>query len=248
MRYLALACDYDGTLATRGRLAASTAAALERCRASGRRVLLVTGREMGQLREVCPRLDLFDLIVAENGALLVDPASRRERPLAVGPPERFVQALRRQQVVPLSVGRVIVATKDIHAPVVLDAIRRSRLEWHLIFNKGSVMALPSGINKASGLLAAIAELGIPAHAVVGVGDAENDHAFLAACGCAVAVANALPALRREADLVTVADHGAGVEELVGRLLADDLASVMAPSPRHPRVPDDVGAPPTAAGG
>ncbi len=248
MRYLALACDYDGTLANRGRLAGTTAAALERCRASGRRVLLVTGREMGQLREVCPRLDLFDLIVAENGALLVDPASGRERPLAVGPPERFVQALRRQQVVPLSVGKVIVATKEVNAPVVLDAIRKSRLEWHLIFNKGSVMALPSGVNKASGLLAAIAEFGIPARAVVGVGDAENDHAFLAACGCAVAVANALPSLKREADLVTVGDHGAGVEELVGRLLADDLASVMAPGPRHLRVPGDGSAPPTAAGG
>jgi hydroxymethylpyrimidine pyrophosphatase-like HAD family hydrolase len=248
MRYLVLACDYDGTLATRGRLATSTAAALERCRASGRRVLLVTGREMGQLREVCPRLDLFDLIVAENGALLVDPASGRERPLALGPPERFVQALRRQHVVPLSVGRVIVATRDPFAPVVLDAIRRSRLEWHLIFNKGSVMALPSGVNKATGMLAAIAELGIPAHAVVGVGDAENDHAFLAACGCAVAVANALPSLKAEADLVTVGDHGAGVEELVGRLLADDLAGVVAPSPRHPRVPGDASGPPAAAGG
>ncbi len=203
---------------------------------------------MGQLREVCPRLDLFDLIVAENGALLVEPGSGRERPLALGPPERFVQALRRQQVVPLSVGRVIVATKDTYAPVILDAIRKSRLEWHLIFNKGSVMALPSGVNKASGLQAAIVELGIPALSVVGVGDAENDHAFLAACGCAVAVANALPSLKHEADLVTVADHGAGVEELVGRLLADDLASVMAPGPRHPRVPGDASAPPTAAGG
>ena len=248
MRYLALACDYDGTLATRGRLAASTAAALERCRASGRRVLLVTGREMGELRQVCPRLDLFDLIVAENGALLVEPSSGRERPLAVGPPERFLQMLRRQQVVPLSVGRVIVAARDNHAPVILDAIRRSRLEWHLIFNKGSVMALPSGVNKASGLQAAVAELGIPAQSVVGVGDAENDHAFLAACGCAVAVSNALPSLKAEADLVTVADHGAGVEEVVARLLADDLASVVAPGPRHLRLAGDVGAPPTAAGG
>jgi HAD superfamily hydrolase (TIGR01484 family) len=248
MRYLALACDYDGTLATRGKLADSTADALRRCRASGRRVLLVTGREMAQLREVCPRLDLFDLIVAENGALLADPSSGRERPLAVGPPERFIQALRRHHVTPLSVGRVIVATKDVFAPVVLDAIRKSRLEWHLIFNKGSVMALPSGVNKASGLMAALAELGIPPHAVVGVGDAENDHAFLAACGCAVAVANALPSLKAEADIVTVADHGAGVEELVGHLLADDLADVVAPGPRHLRVEGDRLTPPAAAGG
>ena len=45
--------------------------------------------------------------------------------------------------------------------------------------------------------------------VVAVGDAENDHAFLTCSGCGVAVANALPALKERADLVTQCDHGAG---------------------------------------
>jgi hydroxymethylpyrimidine pyrophosphatase-like HAD family hydrolase len=249
VRYLALACDYDGTVATRGRLTDSTIAALERCRASGRRVLLVTGREMEPLREVCARLDLFDLIVAENGGLLYEPRTGRGRPLAVSPPPDFVAALRDRGVVPLSVGRVVVATRDPYGPVVLDAIRECGLEWQVTFNKGAVMVLPTGVNKASGLAAALAELGISARAVVGVGDAENDHAFLAACECAVAVANALPSLKAEADLVTVGDHGAGVEELIARLLADDLDSVVAPGPRRPRVVDPSAAPPpTAIGG
>ena len=95
------------------------------------------------------------------------------------------------------------------------AVYRPNFSARWDFNKGSVMALPFGVNKASGLMAALAELGIPAHTVVGVGDAENDHAFLAACGCAVAVSNALPSLKAEADIVTVADHGAGVEEARG---------------------------------
>lgn len=248
MRYLALACDYDGTLATRGRVTDSTYAALERCRASGRRLLMVTGREMGPLREVCPRLDLFDLIVAENGALLAEPSTGRERPLAVPPPAKFVKMLRDLGVAPLSVGRVVVATKDPYGPVVLEAIRRCGLEWHVIFNKGSLMVLPSGVNKATGLAEGLAELGMPARAVVGVGDAENDHAFLAACGCAVAVANALPSLKAEADLVTVGGHGAGVEEVIAHLLANDLDGVVAPGPRRPRVASGAGPPPTAIGG
>ena len=48
----------------------------------------------------------------------------------------------------------------------------------MIFNKGAVMILPSGVNKATGLAAALEELGLSPHNVVGVGDAENDHAFL----------------------------------------------------------------------
>ncbi|HEV2729789.1 MAG TPA: HAD hydrolase family protein, partial [Terriglobales bacterium] len=62
-------------------------------------------------------------------------------------------------------------------------------------------------NKASGLKAALDELSLSFHNVVGIGDAENDHAFLAVCECGVAVANALPALKDRADIVTAGDHG-----------------------------------------
>jgi hydroxymethylpyrimidine pyrophosphatase-like HAD family hydrolase len=50
------------------------------------------------------------------------------------------------------------------------------------------MVLPSGINKASGLQAALEMLGLSARTVIGVGDAENDHSFLEICGLPVAVA------------------------------------------------------------
>ena len=83
MRYLALATDYDGTLAHHGAVSDATWAAVKRLRDSGRKALLVTGREPEDLQTVCPRLDLFDLVVAENGALLYRPATRELRPLAL---------------------------------------------------------------------------------------------------------------------------------------------------------------------
>jgi hypothetical protein len=61
--------------------------------------------------------------------------------------------------------------------------------------------------------------------VVGIGDAENDHAFLRACGCAVAVANALPMVKADAEIVTSAPRGAGVVETVRRILEGDLAEI-----------------------
>ena len=60
MRYHAVACDYDGTLAKDGVLDETTLAALVRTKESGRKLLLVTGRELPDLRRVCPNLDLFD--------------------------------------------------------------------------------------------------------------------------------------------------------------------------------------------
>ena len=119
---------------------------------------------------------------------------------------------------------MIVATWEPHEKTVLEAIRDCGLELQVIFNKGAVMVLPAGVNKATGLRAALAELNLSPHNAVGVGDAENDHAFLNICECAVAVANALPAVKERADIVTFADHGAGVTELIDEMLADDLVS------------------------
>jgi len=65
-----LATDYDGTLAHDGIVDDATADALVAFRRSGRRLLLVTGRELPDLVRVFPRIDLFDRVVAENGALL----------------------------------------------------------------------------------------------------------------------------------------------------------------------------------
>ena len=222
MRYLALACDYDGTLAADGRVSSETVSVLERLVASGRKLILVTGRELGDLQSVFSRLDLFEWVVAENGALLYRPAEKLEKILGEPPSTQFVAALRKARVEPLFVGRVIVATWKPHERVMVDTIRDLGLELQVIFNKEAVMVLPAGINKATGLKAAVKELGLSLHNVVGVGDAENDHAFMNVCECSVAVGNALPSIKERADIVTAGEHGHGVTELVNELLADDL--------------------------
>jgi HAD superfamily hydrolase (TIGR01484 family) len=232
MRYLALCTDYDGTLADHGKVDKPTIAALEELRASGRKLVLVTGREIPDLEKVCDRLDLFELVVAENGALIYRPANREERPLAEAPPARFVEELKRRGVERISAGRCIVATWQPYEKIVLETIRDLGLELQVIFNKGAVMVLPGGMNKAAGLKAALEELGISIHNTVGVGDAENDHAFLSICEFSAAVSNALPSVKETADLALKADHGAGVTELIREILGDDLASRAGMLHRH----------------
>ncbi|HEX2259343.1 MAG TPA: HAD-IIB family hydrolase [Actinomycetota bacterium] len=223
MRYVALASDYDGTLATDGRVTDDALEALKRLKATGRRAILVTGRILDDLLRVFDP-EAFDAVVAENGALLYLPAEKERRALAKPPPEDFAAALDARGV-PLSVGEAIVSTWEPNETHVLEVIRELGLELQVIFNKGAVMVLPTGVNKATGLLEALHELGLSPHNTVGVGDAENDHAFLSLCECSVAVANALPMLKQNADLVTDKDHGAGVIELIDRLLEDDLAAL-----------------------
>ena len=232
MRYVCLASDYDGTLASDGSVPEAAVDALERVRESGRRTILVTGRELNDVERVFERLDLFDRVVAENGAVLADPATKEVRDLAEPPPEKLVHALEERGVDPLSVGRVIVATWEPHEQAVLDAIHALGLEHQVIFNKGAVMVLPAGVNKAFGLGAALDDLKLSPHNVVGIGDAENDHAFLELCELSVAVANALPSVKERCDLVTDGDHGHGVIGLVETLLEDDLAGLDERLGRH----------------
>lgn len=232
VRYHVLACDYDGTVAHEGRVDADTVDALNRLRATRREIVLVTGRRLDDLQSVFPALELFSLVVAENGALLYTPHCREAEPLAPPPPAAFVETLRARGVDDVAVGHVIVATWQPHEGIVLDTIRALGLELQVIFNKGAIMVLPSGVNKATGLRVALSRLGVSPHNAVAIGDAENDHALLSACECGVAVANAVPSLRERADLTTNADHGAGVAELCARLGATDLAELAPKLTRH----------------
>src|SRR5262249_530388 len=168
MRYQVLATDYDGTLATHGRVDEPTLAAMERLLATGRRLVLVTGRELPELLGIFERIDLFEWVVAGNGALLYRPGTREERPPAPPPPEKFVRQVGGGGVGPISVGRVIVATWEPHEKSVLQAIHDLGLEMQVIFNKGAVMVLPASINKATGLKAVLKEMGLSAHNAVGV--------------------------------------------------------------------------------
>src|SRR5262245_48635865 len=222
MRYFALACDYDGTLAEHGQVTDSTAAALERLRRSGRRLLLLSGRQLDDLINVFPQIHVFDIVVAENGAVLYDTATRDIQSLASPPPQEFVRELRRRGVSPVSTGRAIVATWEPNEQTVLETIHDLGLELQVIFNKGAVMVLPTGVNKASGLVRGLEHLKLSVHNTVGVGDAENDHTFLEMCECAVAVNNALDSVKSRVDWVTRGDHGSGVEELIDQLIATDL--------------------------
>jgi len=243
MKYLALATDYDGTLATDGKVEAATLAALHRWKATGRKLILITGRRLDDFLSVFDHLELFDLAVVENGAVLYSPDDGTETLLGEAPPPEFINRLHdgiqpprgtksvedRAQTLtpppdrpPLAVGKVIVATWTPHDVTVRDLIADMGLQqWQIIMNKSAVMILPKGIDKVTGLTAALQQLAMPAQAVVGVGDAENDTAFLQMCGLSAAVDNALDEVKAVVDWVAPEARGAGVQQLIDYVLAED---------------------------
>jgi HAD superfamily hydrolase (TIGR01484 family) len=225
MKWRILACDYDGTLAHDGVLSDATAAVLDRFRAANGRLLMVTGRELPDLQSVCNVLENFEWIVAENGALLYRPSDGFSQLVCAGASAELAQKLAQAGVHPLSVGRAIIATREPYESLAVQLIKDLGLELQIIFNKGAVMILPTGVNKATGLTTVLNQISAAPADVVAIGDAENDHALLALCGFGVAVSNAVPVLKQRADMVTKGARGEGVAELIERLLADELPVV-----------------------
>lgn len=222
MKYLALATDYDGTLAEDGRVNETTVTSLRKIIDSGRKIILVTGRELDELLEIFPAINLFEKVVAENGAVLYTPANKTEKLLCERPPEEFFLKLKAKGLERISFGRAIIATWKPFETVVLSTIRDMGLELQVIFNKDAVMVLPSGVNKATGLEAALKEMNISPENTAGIGDAENDHAFLKFCGYSASVSNALESLKKETDIVTKSARGEGVQDFINYLLDSDL--------------------------
>lgn len=223
MRYHALVTDFDGTLAEHGQVSQETVEHLQKVQESGRRLIMATGRRLEPLLAICPWIDLFQWVIAENGALLYSPETGEETLLAVPPPVELVIRMQQAGVEPVESGRIIVATWQPHHHVALQVIRELGLDWQIIFNKDAVMLLPSGCNKATGLHAALQELGLSPLNLVAVGDAENDEAMLRIAGVSVAVKNAVPAVHSICDIVTPSARGEGVNELCRMILEDDLA-------------------------
>lgn len=226
MRYVVLAAGFDGTLARDGRCDERCIDALRQLSATGRKLILVTGRELRRLLEMFPEARLFDYIVAENGAVLHRTATRQSEILGQAPPEILLQELRRRQVTPLSVGSSIISTKAEHLEAAGEALRKLKLhmDYELVTNDDMLLILPPGIDKATGVNEALRELGLSRHNLVAIGNADNDLPMLAWAEHAVVVSNAAESIKQVADRVTDGAYCDGFLELSRDLIATDLAT------------------------
>jgi hydroxymethylpyrimidine pyrophosphatase-like HAD family hydrolase len=230
MRHRVLACDFDGTLATEGVCSEATVEALERVAATGIRLVLVTGRTREELADVFDPGDLFEAIVLENGAVVLDASTGQEQLLAPRVPSGLVAELQRAGVVPLVVGRVLCSTAWSQEAKLSAAIAKLGVDRQVVRNRASAMVIPPGVNKRTGFEAALRTLRELPSATVAVGDGENDIPLFAVAGVSVAVANAVDALKARADVVLTEPNGKGIQLLAAALVAGDLGALTALSP------------------
>lgn len=209
-----LAFDFDGTVAADGVVPPDLESALEQCRLTGHSLFLVTGRRfetvsLGSLAE------LFTGIVWENGALLSHTASGELYfPFGQLPPH-ILQGLD-QSGIPIERGMAIAATWLPHDQAVWEVLRTHGGGASVDYNKGAVMVTPMGASKGAGLERLLTISGLSPRNVAAFGDAENDLSMLKLAEVAVAVGDAIPAVRDMADVVATEPGPRGVLEILRR--------------------------------
>jgi hydroxymethylpyrimidine pyrophosphatase-like HAD family hydrolase len=222
MRYVAVVAGYDGILARDGRCESPCIEALRELSASGRRLILATGRELRDILQIFPEARLFDYIVAENGAVMYRTAVRESTILAQAPSEILLQELQRKGLAPLSIGSSTITMLQAHRSSVRDVLRKLGLQLELTTNNYGVLSiLPSGVDKAHGVRAALRQMGLSTGDLAAIGDGENDLPLFALARYAAAVRNAAPALKRAADRTLRGAACEGFLEFVRWLTSDD---------------------------
>ena len=230
MFFKALACDYDGTLASEDRIGPAVREALGRARKAGLRLILVTGRTFFELTRVCECLELFDAVVAENGAVLYYPGSAMIRDQGPPVPGRLLAELDRRGIY-YQVGRVIVGTARGDEGALKEALAAAGVTRDLIYNRAALMLLPAGVSKGSGVQQALRVLGLSPHDVLAPGDAENDLPLFDACGFSGCPGDSLPAVRERVDWVFPGVHGDGIAAAITEQILPERLTVQ-DSPRH----------------
>jgi hydroxymethylpyrimidine pyrophosphatase-like HAD family hydrolase len=231
MKLAAFALDYDGTIAVDGVLEPAVRDAIAAARQRGIVVALVTGRRLADLRRVAGDLTCFDVVIAENGAVLEFPASGRHVALGHPPNQRFIDELQRRGA-QVAVGETVLETDAGSASIALDVLQRLEQPLVLAFNRSRLMVLPQSVAKSTGLRHALAALRLSIHNTIGIGDAENDHDLLDACEVGVAVAWGSPALRAVADETIEGTGPVAVADYIRRTAGQPRLSAAQMGRRH----------------
>jgi len=207
--------DYDGTLTYESTEVPQVARdALKRVRELKLATLgIISGRDLAFLQRVDRQLsNVFSFLIAENGAISYFEDLKKKEVLGKDWSLRARDVLANSGI-PMHFAEVMFATSIENASKVSEVLSKSHLEAKLVPNRDSLMVLPPDVDKGTGVAATVQHFGTTRRLFVTCfGDGENDLALFAPADLGVAVANAVDALKKIADVVTENPGGYGVAE------------------------------------
>ncbi|MCZ6725232.1 MAG: HAD family hydrolase [Thaumarchaeota archaeon] len=213
-----IVCDFDRTLTDEDLTPSVEAfAAIRDAKGLGLRFIVVSGRQLDFLLSIEEISQLADAVVAENGAIAYELSTSKKLSPFVKEAKIIKQAFQKSGLRFLQFD-VMTSLSISYVSAVKELIAKNKLQADIHFNVDSIMVLPLGVTKASGLSLALGLMGAPKDGIIGFGDGENDLPLFEESDIAVAVANALPEVKAQADIVTTLTGGSGVAEQIRKML------------------------------
>lgn len=220
MAHRLLAFDFDGTIATDGHIPLPLIDALRRAVSNDYHLFLVTGR-LFRHAPIEPLFPYLTGIVWENGAV-IERCPEGHVTLPFGTlPSSMIQEMERAGI-ELICGMAIAATWTQYEPQMAPIMASYAHAVACEYNKGAVMILPRGANKASGLAHLLQCVGLADGRLIAFGDGENDRALLEMAHVGIAVQDAVSSLRVIADRVTTRPGPDGVLEMLPAIVQGKL--------------------------
>ncbi|MGI0078366.1 MAG: HAD family hydrolase [Nitrososphaerales archaeon] len=211
-----LALDYDRTLTLDDlQIPDQTKKILMEVRKRNLAILgVASGREVPFLKPVNESVSgAFSFFVAENGSVVYDSESNTQKIFGKEWAERVKEVFSGSGMVRF--GEVMGASCVENAEKIRKILASAEIESRIERNRDSVMLLPPGVSKGSGVLSAIARFGARSEIeLTSFGDGENDFSLFEFADVRVAVSNAVDQLKEMADVVTSKPGGLGVEEYI----------------------------------
>jgi hypothetical protein len=217
--------DYDRTFTDETLcVAPGLVDAIGRLRDKGVLFSVVSGRKYPFMLDFYRGMDgLVDSFVAENGCIGYAQGCRQVI-CEAGHRDELLQALGREAI-PYDAGDVVISVHRRYLAGV-EQVLAGYPAYHVIRNVDSLMLLPHGASKATGIRWLMDMYCVGTGEMACIGDAENDIDMRGLCVLMGAVANALPAVKQESDYICRNEFGAGLREFLEHI--ENLQAARAP--------------------
>lgn len=212
-----LATDLDETLTYGGgsRIEKDVKKAMLKLRSNGWLLVLATGRDKPYLMKREDIENIFDAWIMEGGLSIYIPSQNIYKVFVTSQWVRFIDSLRKMSFAKPKENTITLRRENIED--VKRIAEKFQIDISFRDNKGTIMLLPKGVNKAYALHKLMEILDVDGPIVV-IGDSEIDLELFEEADFSVAVANAEDKIKAKADYVTREADGEGVVEAVNLIL------------------------------
>ncbi len=180
-------------------------------------LILATGRNIRYVKRMCKKFTGWRCIVAENGAVIYFPATKKTITINTYYMTRAKKLIKNLNLPGTMAGKVIVRARAVDEQLIKEKLGKLNEKVSIIKNANEIMIVPINVDKGLGLRIAMRYLNIDMDKTIVIGNGENSQSMFMNPGIKIALSNAAEKLKKLADHVTKNTSTKGMRELITQI-------------------------------